>query len=163
MVVNNCNGESYMGLYGNCRCQLSLYLNIELIFILDFDSESMGLAERFTSKVKDGKVCLSLVLLPLQDLQYVFCFIQSIFSNLTNEFSIIGFVWLIQVHTVSKYQEIFLNLPLSFFSPRFLFFERSSQCLRSLCLCWWRAAVRVTHKYSLTSRFIFKAPRICHC
>lgn len=92
MVVNNYNVGSYIGLYGNCRCELSLYLKIELIFILYFDSGSMGLAERFTSKVRDGKVCLSHVLLPLQNLQYVFFFIQSIFSNLSNEFSIIGFV-----------------------------------------------------------------------
>lgn len=136
MVVNNFNVESYKGLYGNYRCELSLYLKIELIFILDFDSESMGLAERFTSKVKDGKVFLFLVLLPLQDLQYVFFFIQSIFRNSSNEFSITDFVRLIQVYTVSKYQEIFLNFSLSLFSPRFSFFERSSQNLMSLCLCW---------------------------
>lgn len=37
----------------------------------------MGLAERFTSKVKDGKVCLSLVLLLLQDLQYAFLLLFS--------------------------------------------------------------------------------------
>lgn len=103
MVVNNFNVESYKGLYGNYRCELSLYLKIELILILDFDSESMGLAERFASKVKDGKVFLFLVLLPLQDLQYVFFFIQSIFRNLSNEFSITDFVRLIQVYTVSKY------------------------------------------------------------
>lgn len=83
--------KSYVGLYGNCRCELPVYLKIELIFILDFDSESMGLAERVTSEVKGGKVCLSLVLLPLQDLQYVLFFIQSIFRNSSNEFSITGF------------------------------------------------------------------------
>lgn len=123
----------------------------------------MGPEERFTSKVKDGKVCLSLVLLPLQDLQYAFfIIIQSIFSNLSNEFSIIGFVWLIQVRAVSKYHKIFLNFPLSLFSPTFLFFDRSSQSLRSFYLCWWHAAITVTHKYSLTCRFTFKAPNICH-
>lgn len=65
MVLNNCHLKSYVGLYGNCRCELSLYLKIELIFILDFESESMGLAERVTSEVKGGKVRLPLVFLPL--------------------------------------------------------------------------------------------------
>lgn len=94
--------KSYVGLYGKCRRELSLYLKIELTFSLDFDSGSMGLAGRVTSKVKDGKVCLSLVLLPLQDLQYVLFFIQSVFSNSSNKFSIIGFVGLLQVCTVSR-------------------------------------------------------------
>lgn len=53
MVVNKCNVESPIGLYGNCRCKISLYLKIEVFLILNFDSESMGLAERFTWKVKD--------------------------------------------------------------------------------------------------------------
>lgn len=65
MVVNNWNVDSYIGLYGNCRCKLSLYLKIDLLFILNFDSESVRLEERFTLKVKDGKVCLSHVLLTL--------------------------------------------------------------------------------------------------
>lgn len=72
MVVNNYNVGSYIGLYGNCRCELSLYLKIELIFILYFDSGSMGLAERFTSKVKDGKVCLSR---PSATAKFTICFL----------------------------------------------------------------------------------------
>lgn len=92
IVLNNCHMKSYVDLYGNCRCELSLYLKIELILILDFDSESMGLAEKVTSEVKGGKACLPLVLLPLQDLQYVLFFIQSIFRNSSNEFSITAFM-----------------------------------------------------------------------
>lgn len=29
-------------------------------------------------------------------------------------------------------------------------------------LCWWHAAIMITHKYSLIYRFTFKAPNICH-
>lgn len=88
-------------------------------------------------------------------------FSQSIFSNLSNKFSIIGFVWLIQVHVLANTRKYF-STSLCLFPPRFLFFDRSSQSLRSLSFCWWRAAIRVTHKYSCMCRVTFKAPNICH-
>lgn len=157
MVLNNCTMKSYLGLYGNCRRELSLYLKIELILILDFDSESMGLAERVTSKVKAGKVCLSLVLLPLQDLQYVLFFIRSIFSNSSNEFSIIGFVWLIQVHAVCRIPGNISQLPSWFiFTNIFLLWHVLTKSYVSvfMLVTWCNL---VAHRYSLTftSRFTF--------
>lgn len=94
IMLNNCNMKSrFIFKYGNSS-HLNFPCEPELILVVDFDSESMGLAVKIITEAKDGKVCFSPILLLLQDLQYVL-FIQSVFRNLSNEISLICFVQLI--------------------------------------------------------------------
>lgn len=74
MVLNNCNMKAHVGLYGSCRHELLLYLKRELIFVLNFDGGSMGLAERVTKKLKMEK-CVS-------HLSFCHCRIYNMFSSL---------------------------------------------------------------------------------
>lgn len=110
-----------------------------------------GLAERVTSKGKDGKVCLSLVL-PPQGLQYALFFIQSIFSNLSNEFSIIGFVWLIQVRAVSRIPGNISQLPFWFIFPNIFILWQVLMKAYILLFMLVMCCNLVAHRYSLTSR-----------